>query len=142
MMKLLLLVEGKKKNVLVTHKKILKTDKKKSSSNPAEFFVGTLKDKKYNSIISNLEQGTKINQLVFVPILSDSEERYPAGTPNMLLAVGTLIIQKFGNASAALYDGTAWHPYLLTTQINGQQGTIQKLIHLTDFDGLKEGPRK
>lgn len=93
-------------------------------------------------MVSNLVQGTSISQLLLVPILSSSEQRYPSGTQNMLLAVGTLNIQDFGNASAALYDGTAWYPYLLTTQLNGQSGSIQKVIHVTDFNGIKNGRRK
>lgn len=110
--------------------------------NPNGFFVGTLKDKTYNSLVSNLEQGTSISQLLIVPVTSALEERYPAGTQNMLLAVGTLNIQGFGNASAALYDGKIWNPYLLTTQLNGQPGSIQKVIHVTDFRGIKNGRRK
>ncbi|GAA5809418.1 hypothetical protein MFLAVUS_002826 [Mucor flavus] len=113
----------------------------KSVVNPNGFFVGTLKDKTYNSLVSNLEQGTSISQLLIVPVTSALEERYPAGTQNMLLAVGTLNIQGFGNASAALYDGKIWNPYLLTTQLNGQPGSIQKVIHVTDFRGIKNGRR-
>jgi hypothetical protein len=92
-------------------------------------------------LISNLEQGTTISQLLIVPISSTSEQRYPAGTQNMLLAVGTLNIRGFGNVSAALYDGEIWNPYLLTTQINGQHGSIQKVIHVTDFCDIKNGRR-
>jgi hypothetical protein len=60
----------------------------------------------------------------------------------MLLAVGNLNINPLGNTSAALYDGTTWHPYLLTTQSNGQAGTINKVIHVTDFNGMKNRRRK
>lgn len=87
-------------------------------------------------------QGTDISQLLLVPVSSSSEQRYPSGTQNMLLAVGNLNINNFGNASAALYDGNAWYPYLLTTQLNGQAGSIQKVIHTTDFNGMKAGRRK
>lgn len=89
-----------------------------------------------------MEQGTAISQLLLVPISSSSEQRYPSGTQNMLLAVGTLNIKDFGNASAALYDGTVWYPYLLTTKLDGQSGNIQKVIHATDFNGIVNGRRK
>ncbi|KAI7880797.1 cortical protein marker for cell polarity-domain-containing protein [Mucor mucedo] len=106
------------------------------------FFVGSLNGNTYTSLASNLAQGTIISQLLLVPISSSSEQRYPSGTQNMLLAVGTLNIQDFGNASAALYDGTAWYPYLLTTQLNGKAGNIQKVIHPTGFNGITNGRRK
>lgn len=55
----------------------------------------------------------------------------------MLLAVGHLNVKSFGNASAALYDGSTWSPYLLTTQVDGQPGIIYQIIHTTDFNGIK-----
>lgn len=91
---------------------------------------------------SNLVQGTVISQLLLVPISSTSEQRYPSGTQYMLLAVGALNIQDFGFASAALYDGTAWYPHLLTTRLDGKSGNIQKIIHPTDFKGINSGRRK
>lgn len=96
----------------------------------------------YTSLTSNLGPGTNISQLLLVPISGSSEQRYPSGTQNMLLAVGNLNINTFGNSSAALYDGTTWHPYLLTTQYNGQSGIINKVIHVTDFNGIKDRRRK
>lgn len=77
-----------------------------------------------------------------MPISSSSEERYPSGTQNMLLAVGSLNITGFGSASSALYNGDIWNPYLITTQMNGLPGTISGVIHVTDFNGIKDGRRK
>ena len=112
------------------------------SNNPSNFFVGTMHDQTYTSLISNLGQGSNISQLLLVPVSSSSEQRYPTGTQNMLLAVGNLNINEYGNVSAALYDGTLWSPYLSAAQINGQTGTINKVIHVTDFNGIKNGRRK
>lgn len=111
-------------------------------TNASGFYVGSLQGQDYISLVSNLGTGSNISQLLLVPISSSSEERYPSGTQNMLLAVGNLNISGFGNASAALYNGNAWYPYLLTTQINGQPGTINRVIHVTDFNGIKNGRRK
>lgn len=72
-----------------------------------------------------------------MPVTSSIEQRFPSGTQNMLLAVGNLNVNNFGNTSAALYDGSTWNPYLLTTQIDGQPGIIYQIIHTTDFNGIK-----
>lgn len=112
-----------------------------SATNASGFYVGSLQGQDYTSLISNLGPGSNISQLLLVPISSSSEERYPSGTQNMLLAVGSLNITGFGSASSALYNGDIWHPYLITTEMNGLPGTINGVIHVTDFNGIKNGRR-
>ncbi|KAL9548227.1 hypothetical protein MBANPS3_005789 [Mucor bainieri] len=109
------------------------------NSSSAGYFVGTVNDGQFTSHAANLGAGTNISQLLLVPVTNtSSEQRFPSGTTNMLLAVGHLNINQFGNASAALYDGSTWYPYLLTTQLNGDPGLIYQAIHTTDFNGIKK----
>ncbi|CEP11286.1 hypothetical protein [Parasitella parasitica] len=109
-----------------------------AGTSSSDYFVGSVNEGKFTSIAANLGPGTNINQLLLVPVKSSTEERFPVGTKNMLLAVGHLNVNSFGNASAALYDGSKWNPYLLTTQLNGQPGIIYQIIHTTDFNGIRK----
>ncbi|KAK4521177.1 uncharacterized protein ATC70_013122 [Mucor velutinosus] len=109
------------------------------STSSSGYFVGAVNDGQFTSLAANLGPGTNISQLLLVPVTNTtSEQRFPSGTQNMLLAVGHLNINQFGNTSAALYDGSVWHPFLLTTQINGRPGVIHQIIHATDFNGIKK----
>lgn len=107
-------------------------------------FVGAVNDGQFTLLMANLGPGTNISQLLLVPVTNttSSEQRFPSGSANMLLAVGHLNVLPFGNASAALYDGSVWHPHLLTTQWNGMPGVIHQVIHTTDFNGIKKAHSK
>ncbi|KAL7326618.1 hypothetical protein PS15p_208924 [Mucor circinelloides] len=109
-------------------------------NNNNSYFVGSVTtDGPFASLEANLGPGTNMSQLLLVPVTNtSSEQRFPSGTQNMLLAVGHLNLNGVGNVSAALYDGSLWHPYLLTTQLNGQPGVIYQVIHTTDFNGIKK----
>ncbi|OAD00485.1 hypothetical protein MUCCIDRAFT_113967 [Mucor lusitanicus CBS 277.49] len=111
-----------------------------NTSGPSSgYFIGAVNDGQFTSHAANLGPGTNISQLLLVPVTNaSSEQRFPSGTNNMLLAVGHLNINLFGNTSAALYDGSVWYPYLLTTQSNGDPGVIYQVIHTTDFNGIKK----
>ncbi|KAI8642326.1 cortical protein marker for cell polarity-domain-containing protein [Parasitella parasitica] len=109
-----------------------------AGTSSSDYFVGSVNEGKFTSLAANLGPGTNISRLLLVPVKSSTEERFPADTKNMLLAVGHLNVNSFGNASAALYDGSKWSPYLLTTQLNGRPGIIYQVIHTTDFNGIKK----
>lgn len=115
-----------------------------NTSGPSSgYFIGAVNDGQFTSHAANLGPGTNISQLLLVPVTNaSSEQRFPSGTNNMLLAVGHLNINLFGNTSAALYDGSVWYPYLLTTQSNGDPGVIYQVIHTTDFNGIKKARSK
>lgn len=101
-----------------------------------------MNDGKFSSLGANLGPGTDISQLILVPVTSSTKQRFPSGTQNMMLAVGKLNVNGFGNVSAALYDGTTWNPHLLTTRLDGQPGFIYQVIHTTDFNGIKKAHSK
>ncbi|KAL0136191.1 cortical protein marker for cell polarity-domain-containing protein [Mucor lusitanicus] len=64
-----------------------------------------------------------IDQLLWIPITSDSAAsvpRYPSDSDTMLMAVGHLVLPGFKSSySAALFDGSTWHPYLLSATSTG-----------------------
>ncbi|KAL7274706.1 hypothetical protein RUND412_002378 [Rhizina undulata] len=46
----------------------------------------------------------------------------------VLLVTGSLYMNNFGNASAAIYDGTTWTPFLLTSKSDGSAGSISSVF--------------
>ncbi|KAI9027635.1 cortical protein marker for cell polarity-domain-containing protein [Phycomyces nitens] len=92
-------------------------------------FMGSWNGQDYTDIGSLLGNSSDIHQLLYVPIESSpNEARYPNGTQNMLMAVGNLVIEPFGNSSAAFYDGVSWYPYILSSRFDGHPGTINQLF--------------
>ncbi|KAI7863016.1 cortical protein marker for cell polarity-domain-containing protein [Spinellus fusiger] len=101
-----------------------------AGSNAASGHLGTWDGHQYTSLVSNLGPSTDIRQLLYVPILdSPKSDRFPANSEDMLMAVGNIEIEVYGNVSAALYDGSSWYPYVLTTKNDGTPGKIRQLLH-------------
>jgi hypothetical protein len=50
------------------------------------------------------------------------------GGNQILLAMGSLNLPGFGNASAATFNGTNWRPFLLSSTTDGDPGTIVSLF--------------
>lgn len=77
---------------------------------------------------SKLGPTTDIRHISYVPINSSpSSNRFPSDTNSMLMAVGNLDVVGVGKCSAALYDGSIWIPYILTSSVNGtSSGTIRQ----------------
>lgn len=81
-----------------------------------------------------LASGTVVQQLVFVPISSRHPSNDIMETNRMLLVSGDLRV-KGTNASAALFDGAAWYPYLVSTSSTGSPGVISQLFYsVTNFN--------
>ncbi|RCI06967.1 hypothetical protein CU098_013732 [Rhizopus stolonifer] len=105
------------------------------------FFVGMLQDKTYSSLnTSILGPNTVINQMLLVPA-SDTSRYFPENTQNVLLAIGDIEFVNIGYASAALYDGSTWFPYLISTQWNGQPGEFYGAVHKENFYNPKNSRR-
>lgn len=89
-------------------------------------YLGSWDGNNLNPIDTKLGASSSIQQLSYVPVSSSpSNARYPANSNKLLLAMGHLDVPGFGNCSAALFDGTAWYPYLLTSSTNGGGGSIR-----------------
>ena len=56
----------------------------------------------------------------------------------ILLITGRLVIPGFGNASAAVYNGTTLTPFILATTADGQPGTVSQLF--TEQQNTFSGP--
>ncbi|KAL9538674.1 hypothetical protein MBANPS3_010757 [Mucor bainieri] len=84
---------------------------------------------------TTLDASSVIDQLLWIPITSDSAasvSRYPSDSDTMLMAVGHLVLPNLKSSySAALFDGSAWHPYLLSATSTGSPGRIRGMFTAT-----------
>jgi len=79
----------------------------------------------WTSVNGSLGAATRIEGL---QILNSATTHVPAGglgANQLLLITGQLELPQFGNASAVLYNGTAWMPYALSNMIDGTPGTVR-----------------
>ncbi|KAI8879132.1 hypothetical protein K501DRAFT_336282 [Backusella circina FSU 941] len=97
-------------------------------------FLGIWDGSQFSPISSGIGGGSTLNQLFLIPIDSSSpiSARYPSGSDSMLMAVGHLELPNYGNASAALYDGATWYPFLLSSTSNGSSGHMSKIFTSSD----------
>ncbi|ORY93793.1 cortical protein marker for cell polarity-domain-containing protein [Syncephalastrum racemosum] len=92
--------------------------------------LGTWDGQTFTSLNSHLGSDSTIRQMLFMPITSSpSNARYPPDSESMLLAVGHLHLPDNRNASAALFDGSTWYPYVLSSQKDGASGQLQQVFH-------------
>jgi hypothetical protein len=78
--------------------------------------------------VSGLEAGTEIRGLQ-VLMLSDNHDSADLMPNNeVLMLTGSINVANFGNASAALFNGTTFQPFILTNRNDGSQGTLSRLF--------------
>ncbi|KAI8646983.1 cortical protein marker for cell polarity-domain-containing protein [Parasitella parasitica] len=90
----------------------------------------------FSAVEANLGASSVINQLLWMPIepaSARSVSRYPADSQSMLMAAGHLVLPNSNTScSAALFDGTAWHPYLLSATNVGAAGRVDQIFTASD----------
>lgn len=83
---------------------------------------------------NTLQAGSGVEQLVFLPTLSDHSENPIVESNRMLLVSGALRINGTDYASA-LYDGVTWYPYLRAATATGGTGVVSRLVYsMTNFN--------
>lgn len=75
-----------------------------------------------------LQSGSGIEQLLFVPLLSDHSSNSIIESNRMLLVSGDLNINDT-SISSALFDGHSWYPYLISTSNSGTGGVISQFFY-------------
>ncbi|GAB1215656.1 hypothetical protein ATERTT37_004848 [Aspergillus terreus] len=83
--------------------------------------------------------GTDIRGLEILPISKDHENVDLLNVDQMLLVTGKLVIPNFGHASAALFNGTALTPFILTSTSGGQHGRVSQLFYENKNPYTREG---
>ncbi|KAK4510960.1 uncharacterized protein ATC70_000069 [Mucor velutinosus] len=89
----------------------------------------------FSSLDTTLGASSVVHQLLWIPIAPDSAasiSRYPSDSDTMLMAVGHLVLPNLkSSCSAALFDGSKWHPYLLSAASTGSPGRIHGMFTAT-----------
>ncbi|KAI1006923.1 Squalestatin S1 biosynthesis cluster protein [Podosphaera aphanis] len=112
----------------------------KANSNTSQMWVsgiaknGTVFLMKYDGstwspISGLLGPQTQINGLQVLPVASNrasSGGLVSAGS--VLLVLGNLDLPGFGSVSAALFNGTSFQPYILTTSLDGKSGNLSQFF--------------
>jgi hypothetical protein len=78
------------------------------------------------SLLTNdLGSNSYISQMFMVPSTQKSDILSKGG---LIMVAGQLGINGFGNASAVLFDGNQFYPYLTTAALNGSTGSIRSMF--------------
>lgn len=108
-------------------KQFLITGKKNDAT-----YIAKWNGQDFSSIDTTLGASSVIHQMLWMPIASDSAtstSRYPSDSDTMLMAVGHLVLPNLKSSySAALFDGSSWHPYLLSATSAGSPGRIDRMF--------------
>ncbi|KAF2836227.1 putative cellular morphogenesis protein [Patellaria atrata CBS 101060] len=82
--------------------------------------------KKWVSIGDDLDQGTIIRGLQVFSLQEDHDDSKVMENDQVLMILGTLNIPNFGNASAALYDGQKFTPFILANTASNTGGSLSQ----------------
>ena len=78
--------------------------------------------------VSGLGSGSSIRGLQVLSVSSNHAASTLVSEGQVLLVTGALNIANYGNASAALFNGTTFQPFLLTNSANGGQGSVSRIF--------------
>ncbi|RLL97052.1 hypothetical protein CFD26_103894 [Aspergillus turcosus] len=73
--------------------------------------------------------GTTIRAIEILPLSQTHRDVSVLNDDQDLLVIGELVIPDFGNASAALFNGTTLTPFLLSSKWNGQSGSMTRMFY-------------
>lgn len=77
---------------------------------------------------SELGPGTTIQDLQIVGVTSNHGSTSLIDQSQVLLITGALNLPNYGNASAAIFNGTTYQPFLLTSTSSNGQGSVSRLF--------------
>ena len=74
--------------------------------------------------VSGLDAGTTIRGLQVMSLTSNHARSDLVPADEILFLTGNLALPSFGNASAVLFNGTTYQPFILTSRADGTQGSV------------------
>jgi hypothetical protein len=78
--------------------------------------------------VGGLGAGTDIRGLQLMTLTSNHDSTDAVPGDDILMIVGNINIESYGNASACLFNGTDFEPFILTNKEDGSQGTVSHLF--------------
>ncbi|OXV07576.1 hypothetical protein Egran_04659 [Elaphomyces granulatus] len=103
-------------------------------------FVTKYDGNQFHAIGDLFSQQTDILSLQVLGLSKNHDSTDLLNADQILLITGRLVIPGFGNASAAVYNGTSLTPFLLSTTADGQPGTVTQLF--SEQRNTFSGPKK
>lgn len=98
------------------------------TSNNGSAFVLNYDGSKFESPGNLFSEGTVIRGMEVLPVIQDHSSVSLLNNDQMLLIMGQLVIPDFGEASAALYNGTGVTPFILSSKYDGEPGSMSQLF--------------
>lgn len=78
--------------------------------------------------IAALGKGSVVRAIQVFMLTDDHDDTPLLGKNHALLVLGELVIPNFGNASAALFNGTTYNPFLLANAAGGGSGSLSSVF--------------
>lgn len=78
--------------------------------------------------VSGLGPGTSIRGVQVMSLTSNHDNTNLVPKDEVLMLIGNINLASYGNASAALFNGTTFTPFILTNRQDGNQGSIGKMF--------------
>ena len=97
------------------------------TSDDSSAWLSKFQDDKWQSV-DGLGQGTTIRGIQVLSLTSDHDSTNLVSGSEILMVVGNINVPNFGNASAALYNGTDFQPFILANKDDGSQGTLASIF--------------
>ncbi|KAK7448842.1 hypothetical protein VKT23_013571 [Stygiomarasmius scandens] len=76
---------------------------------------------------------TVVSQLTMVPLQNTHDGNNVIQSDRMLMVSGALDDSQFGNASATLFDGQTFMPYIVSSSFSGSSGSVSSLFRSIEF---------
>jgi hypothetical protein len=91
-------------------------------------FVMNYDGSNWQSAGDTLGAGSIVRGLQMLPLTKDHATSSLVSTGEVLMVSGALILPGFGNASAALFNGTSYEPFILTSSSSNSGGSLSQLF--------------
>ena len=91
-------------------------------------FLGQYDGQDYHPINDAFTSTTNIRGLQVIELSEQHESSNVLERDQSLLITGQIGLRDFGNASAVLYNGTAFTPFILSSTADGQPGSLSQLF--------------
>jgi hypothetical protein len=78
--------------------------------------------------VDGMGAGTTILGLQMLPLTTDHASSSLIATGETLMVTGALTLPGFGNASAALFNGSSFEPFILTTSSSNSGGSLSQIF--------------
>jgi len=78
--------------------------------------------------VSGLGDGTSIRGLQVISLQHNHDSSDLVPNDEVLMITGNVNVASFGNASAVLFNGTTYQPFILTNRQDGSQGSISSMF--------------